>query len=65
MNILAAARNLLRAHGGSCSVEENSRLGAAFRLMEQTGEVDIFKSGTEGYVDVYDKNFKPVFNGER
>lgn len=64
MSILAQAKDLLKMHGGSCSVPEDSRFGAAFKLIEQSGEVVIKPSGTVGYIDVYDPDFKPKFNGE-
>lgn len=55
------AEALLSLHQGSCSVMRNSGLHLAFCEMQERGEVRIRASGTEGYVDIYGKDFKMKF----
>jgi hypothetical protein len=55
------ARDLLKLHGGSCSVPRNGPIHLAFCQMQEVGEVRITKSSTEGLVDVYARGHKGRF----
>lgn len=56
------ATDLLNLHEGGCSVPRNGPLHLAFCEMQEAGEPLRFRpSGTEGFVDVYGKQFKPRF----
>lgn len=57
------ARALLSVHKGACSVPALSPLGRAFMALQVAGEVRIGQSGTQGYIDVYAKDFAPRFSG--
>ncbi len=52
------AKSMLSLHKGACSVPRNGHIHLAFCEMQERGEVKIKASGTEGYVDVYGKDFR-------
>jgi len=60
-----AAKSLLALHKGACSVPRNGNLHLAFCKMQEAGEVRIKPSGTEGFVDVYGKDFKVRYEGAK
>lgn len=55
------AEELLAAHGGACSVRKDSTFAAIFEIMRLEGSVTTRVSGTPGYIDVYEINFKSRF----
>jgi len=55
------AQLLLAVHGGSCSVPDDSPWAQAFTQLAQTGEVRTRPSSSEGFLDIYAKDFQPRF----
>lgn len=59
--ITTKAKDLLKLHGGKCSVREDSDLGREYRRLEATGEVNVELRGMAGYIRVTEKDYRAPY----